>query len=174
MLKMLTLGSLILLFLWKHGQAEPQCGVPYSQPNFKLQGHVIQKHSVQTSDQCTEKCALNADCHSINFYSNQGICELNNANHLSNPESLVPSAGGQYMNYLLRAVPRCSNKLCSHPLECKVDEDGQSHKCVSCEGRLDGFFESFILRCCLFPMSQYRALCPVLWRLYNNGKSQRD
>ena len=69
------LVPVIFLFLWKHGQAEPQCGVPYSQPNFKLQGHVIQKHSVQTSDQCKKKCALNTDCHSINFYSSQGICE---------------------------------------------------------------------------------------------------
>jgi hypothetical protein len=130
---MLKTSFIILLFPWIQVLAQT-CPSPYSQRNHKIQGHVIKTHSTQTSIQCTEKCALHADCHSINYYSNQGICELNNANHLTNPESLVYSAGCQYLNYFLRRPSRCSKKLCSDPLVCVIDKNGQSYKCDSCEG----------------------------------------
>ncbi|XP_031566477.1 C-reactive protein-like [Actinia tenebrosa] len=128
------LVPVILLSLWKHGHAQSCQATAYSQFNHKIQGHVIKTYSAVTSSlQCTEKCELHADCYSINYCFSQGICELNNANHLTNPESLVYSAGCHYLNYILRAVPRCSNKLCSYPLVCKVDNNGHSHNCVPCE-----------------------------------------
>ncbi|XP_031566466.1 uncharacterized protein LOC116301531 [Actinia tenebrosa] len=134
LLRMEILVPVILLSLWKHGQAQSCQATAYSQFNHKIQGHVIKTHSaVKSSLQCTEKCELHADCYSINYCFSQGVCELNNANHLTNPESLVYSAGCHYLNYILRAVPICSNKLCSYPLVCKVDNNEQGHKCVPCE-----------------------------------------
>ncbi|XP_031554838.1 C-reactive protein-like [Actinia tenebrosa] len=134
LLRMEILVPVILLSLWKHGHAQSCKATAYSQFYHKIQGHVIKTYSaVTTSLQCTEKCGLHADRYSINYCFSQGICELNNANHLTNPESLVYSAGCHYLNHILRAVPICSNKLCSYPLVCKVDNNEQSHKCVLCE-----------------------------------------
>lgn len=128
--------TVLFLFPWLFQVLADSCPSPYSQHNMKLIGHVIATYTaVHTSDQCSDKCASHALCHSINYYHSRDICEVNKANHLTNPESLVYSAGCQYLNYFVRAVSRCSNQLCSYPLACNVDKNGRDYKCSTCKGK---------------------------------------
>ena len=110
---MLVPMIVMLLFPWIRIYAADQCRTAYSQTNLKLQGHMIKSLSRSESSQCVDECASHEECHSINFDQDKRICELNDANHLSNPESLVYSHGFRYLNYFKRPVAKCSNKLCS-------------------------------------------------------------
>ena len=132
--KILVTFTAMLVFPWIRVYAADQCKA-YSQPNFKLQGHVIDSLLRSDSLQCDDECASHAKCHSINFYQSKRICELNDANHLSNPESLTYSHGSQYLNYFKRPVAKCSNKLCSQRLGCEMAEDGRDYKCVMPQGK---------------------------------------
>jgi len=127
---MLTSLVAIILLPWIRALAQT-CDSPYSQNHFKIQGHVI-KTLTSTRKQCEEHCASQQDCHSINFYQSKGTCELNSANHMSDPESLLPSSDCQYMDFPKRPPAKCNYKLCSEPLACVKDEE--SYKCVPCEG----------------------------------------
>ena len=120
----------MLLFPWIRVYAADQCRTAYSQTNLKLQGHMIKSLSRSESSQCVDECASHEECHSINFDQDKRICELNDANQLSNPESLVYSHGFRYLNYFKRPVAKCSNKLCSEPLVCKMVDDGLDYNCV--------------------------------------------
>jgi len=109
----------------------------YTQSHFQLQGHVSKTVNVATKALCIAQCKLHQHCHSMNFYQRKRVCELNNANHLSNPESLVPSADGEYINYHERPPAKCSNKLCSEPLECVIDRDGKDMCCDPGNGEME-------------------------------------
>jgi len=128
---MLMLLIVLLVLPWIRVQAQ-QCRIAYSVNHVKLQGHLINHLSTPESFQCVDKCALHEHCNSINFYQDKGMCELNNATHLTNPESMVSSNGSQYLNYFLRPAANCSNKLCSKPRDkCVMDSDGLNYKCVN-------------------------------------------
>ncbi|KAK3730938.1 hypothetical protein QZH41_008831 [Actinostola sp. cb2023] len=126
-----SLLLVILMFPWIPVQAQ-KCQVTYSQPNVKIQGHVIKRLPTPTSSHCVDECKGHQHCHSINFDQDKGMCELNNATHLTNPESMVYSRRCQYLNYFKRPAAKCSNKLCSKAKGklCKMDKDGENYKCV--------------------------------------------
>ncbi|KAK3699012.1 hypothetical protein QZH41_019034 [Actinostola sp. cb2023] len=126
---MLTSLVAIILLPWIRASAQT-CESPYSQNDFKIKGHVI-KTLTSTRKQCEEHCASQQDCHSINFYQSKRTCELNSANHMSNPESLLPSSDCQYMDFPKRPPAKCNYKFCSEPLACVKDDE--SYKCVPCE-----------------------------------------
>jgi hypothetical protein len=123
-----------LLFPWIRVLSQA-CSSSYSQSNFKISGHTITTLTSSTSDSCILACSSQLHCHSINFYESQQKCELNSANHLSNPESLVHSHGSQYSNYFLRPPATCSSMLCSGTKTCRLKNDGQSYQCTDCQGK---------------------------------------
>ena len=109
-----------------------RCDSFYSQKNFILKGHTLESAVGVTSvDSCKEKCRSNSKCHSINFYHEKGICEVNKENHITSPESIVPSSdGGEYVAYEERAPLTCSKKMCSYPHSCIPDkENGGKYTC---------------------------------------------
>jgi len=127
----MSLLLVISLFPWIPVQAQ-KCQVTYSQPNVKIQGHVIKSLSTPTSNHCVDECKGHQHCHSINFDQAKELCELNNATHLTNPGSMVYSRGCQYLNYFLRPAANCSNKLCSNPRDiCVMDSDGLNYNCTT-------------------------------------------
>ena len=132
---MLILLAILLMSPWRFALAQ-RFSPNYSQTNLKLQGHVIKSLISSEIFECMNECDLHGKCHSINFYRDKSICELNDANHLSNPESLVYSHGSQYLNYNIRPVSKCSNKLCpgKEPLVCEMLDDGVDFKCRGFEG----------------------------------------
>jgi hypothetical protein len=130
---MLTQTLFILVLPWIHVVAK-SCDPHYSQVNFKLEGHVNKTISSPNKIHCVEKCFTHVGCRSINFYPDQDLCELNDANHLSNPESVVYSPGSQFVNNFKRPLDVCSSKLCSEPLTCIMNKDGQTYRCVTCQG----------------------------------------
>ncbi|KAK3731545.1 hypothetical protein QZH41_011148 [Actinostola sp. cb2023] len=135
----MLLSSLFVTLLsqWMPSTQAQTCGsAAYSQPNVKMQGHVIKSLSTPASSHCVDECKGHQHCHSINFDQAKDLCELNNATHLTNPESMVYSRGSQYLNYFLRPAANCSNKLCSKPRdECVMDSDGLNYKCTSGKGK---------------------------------------
>ncbi|KAK3731544.1 hypothetical protein QZH41_011147 [Actinostola sp. cb2023] len=133
----MLLSSLFVTLLsqWMPSTQAQTCGSAYSQPNVKMQGHVIKRLSTPTSSHCVDECKGHQHCHSINFDQAKELCELNNATHLTNPESMVYSHGSQYLNYFKRPAAKCSNKLCSNPRDkCVMDSDGIDYKCRTRKG----------------------------------------
>ncbi|XP_028518641.1 neuronal pentraxin-1-like [Exaiptasia diaphana] len=59
------------------------------------------------------------------------MCELHDRNHISHPESVLPSEGYIYVNFPTRPPKRCSRKLCSTGLICVPE--AESYNCISCE-----------------------------------------
>ncbi|XP_031572474.1 epithelial discoidin domain-containing receptor 1-like [Actinia tenebrosa] len=120
--------------------ASQSCGSSYSQSNFKLVGHTIRTLSSSSSDECMSECAAQPNCNSINFEETSKKCELNKANHLSNPEGLTPSFGSahvwQYINYRMRSPAFCSDKLCGGRKLCLLKNDGENYECSECEDAL--------------------------------------
>ncbi|XP_020910750.1 pentraxin-4 [Exaiptasia diaphana] len=135
---MAALLFLMLLFPWQriaraqiHSMSEINCWTSYSLPGFKIHGHVITSVSLSTISQCKHRCAAQQRCNSISFHQNTKKCEMHDGNHISHPESVLPSNGYVYVNVPTRPPKRCSHKLCSYPLLC-VPENAD-YKCVSCE-----------------------------------------
>ena len=124
----------MLLFPWIRIYAADQCRTAYSQTNLKLQGHMIKSLSRSESLQCVDECASHEKCHSINFEQDKRICELNDANHLSNPESMVYSHESRYMNYFLHPVDKCNDAYCKKPLKCVTVDGGLDYECRAIEG----------------------------------------
>ena len=134
---MLTSLLLIISFPWIRVLTQ-RCRVSYSIYGQQLQGHAFKRLSTREGLYCVDQCALHENCHSINIYMGKEFCELNNANHLTNPGSVVSSDGCQYLNYFIHPVAKCSNTLCSKAMgECKMDKDGLNYNCVNmstCQG----------------------------------------
>lgn len=122
---------LVLLFPWN--TLSSKCYSTYVLSEFKIHGHVIKTVSSLARSQCEHQCAAQQGCNSISFNENKGKCELHDGNHISHPESVLPSDGYIYVNFPARPPKKCSRKLCSEPLVCVPE--GESYKCVSCEGR---------------------------------------
>ena len=112
-----------------------KCNAPYSQPGFKIHGHVLKTISSSTIMQCEQKCASEQNCQSVNFYQAEKKCELNAANHISSPASLFPSQDCQYVDFQQRQPSKCSRKLCSEPLAC-VPEGAKGYQCKPCQGKI--------------------------------------
>lgn len=126
---MLTSLLIAILVPWIHGQ---EFAAVYSEHDVKLEGHVINSTSTSSLFHCMQECESTNNCHSINLYNNArpSICELNDANHLTNPESMVNSSGSTYLNYFPRPVSKCSNSLCRNSsYDCIVESDGINYKC---------------------------------------------
>ncbi|XP_028517880.1 lactadherin-like [Exaiptasia diaphana] len=91
---------------------------------------------------CIEKCGDISTCHSINWYRDLGLCQLNNDTHLSYPEGVVSSSTGNYMIYGIHPMKTCSNQICEEPRVCLMEEDGLHFKCkdncTSALGMQDG------------------------------------
>jgi len=106
------------------------CGTAvYSQPDHVLLDHVIQSfHDTSSAESCFGKCGDNSSCHSVNWYSNTGLCQLNRGTHLSYPEGLVDSTAS-YMLYSLHPMVACSNQFCSDPDICLMEDDGINYHC---------------------------------------------
>ena len=136
---------LVLLFPWQ-SLSESCHSSPYSIPGFKIHGLVIKTLSLSTRSQCEHQCAAKQGCNSISFHQNKGKCELHDGNHVSNPESLLPSDGYTYVNFPARPPKTCSRKLCSYTLACV--SEGNSYKCVTCEGRRSLRYHSMSIILC--------------------------
>jgi len=81
--------------------------VPTVRRGYKLTGHLIVMYSyLGVRDVCIEACAAHDHCNSVNFYQQKRECELNNANHMSNPESMVEDIDSLYIDYSLRPPKR--------------------------------------------------------------------
>ena len=84
---------------------------PNQRLNSKLEGFVIITFEcVPTKEDCVDACSFNNDCHSINFFQRNKTCELNNANHISSPVSLIKVIGSDYINYDKRPPTKCGSK----------------------------------------------------------------
>jgi len=107
----------------------------YTQPNCILKGHVINTiQGVDSSKVCIAKCKEHGNCHSINYHERTSVCEINSANHVSSPESLVSSSdGGEYRNYHERPTDKCSAKFCNDKHLCAVDSSNRDnlYRCCS-------------------------------------------
>ena len=126
---MLTLSLVaIILIPVVHGY---QFAAVYSEQNTSLQGHVIKSVSTSSLFHCMQSCDETHNCHSINLRDSQPkTCELNDGNHLTNPESMVNSSGFTYLNYFIHPVSKCSSSLCNDSsLECFVESDGINYEC---------------------------------------------
>ena len=102
-------------------------------PGHVLLDHLIQSFTATSSvDSCFDKCAANLSCHSINWYSNTGLCQLNKGTHLSYPEGLVASEwSASYKLYSLHPMATCSNRFCSGTDICLMNNDGINYRCES-------------------------------------------
>lgn len=134
-----TVLAIICIFSLSVTEAQKCSNASYSLRNTKLLHNIIKTESnVNDFSTCLDKCSTHGSCHSINFNINKAICELNSANHLSNPEHVTYSYSTVYMGYSLRPVGRCSDAYCrKEDQECAMDKDGASYKCVAkqCEGK---------------------------------------
>ncbi|KXJ21594.1 hypothetical protein AC249_AIPGENE18006 [Exaiptasia diaphana] len=107
----------------------------YSQSGFQLQGHVIKKISTTSASACMQECELHNQCYSINYHNGHKRCELNDANHLTNPKSLTFSQGYDYKTNPTRSPSNCSITYCSRKTDkCLIDRNGRDYKCLSCKG----------------------------------------
>ncbi|KAK3745569.1 hypothetical protein QZH41_005738 [Actinostola sp. cb2023] len=125
--------------LWQPSDANT-CNSMYefNLPYHVLLGHVIQSfHDTSSAESCFGKCGDNSSCHSVNWYSNTGLCQLNRGTHLSYPEGLVASdSTASYMLYSLHPMVACSNQFCSHPDICLMEDDGINYRCEGCSAPL--------------------------------------
>ena len=133
----MTSLSLIAIFslLWQQSIAT-SCNSAFSIPGHVLLDHVIQSFTATSSaDSCFHKCAANSSCHSINWYSNTGLCQLNKGTHLSYPEGLVASeSSASYKLYSLHPMATCSNRFCSDADDiCLMNNDGINYRCENSE-----------------------------------------
>ncbi|KAK3712179.1 hypothetical protein QZH41_017353, partial [Actinostola sp. cb2023] len=143
--KMTFLTLLIItLLLWQPSNANT-CNSMYAfnLPDHVLIDHVIQSfHDTSSAESCFGKCGDNSSCHSVNWYSNTGLCQLNRGTHLSYPEGLVASdSTASYMLYSLHPMVACSNQFCSDPDICLMEDDGINYRCEGCSvplGMQDG------------------------------------
>lgn len=124
---------IILLLLWQQSFAST-CNSAFSIPGHVLLDHVIQSFTgTSSADSCFDKCEANSSCHSINWYSNTGLCQLNKGTHLSYPEGLVASElSASYKLYSLHPMVTCSNRFCSDADDiCLMNNDGINYRCES-------------------------------------------
>jgi len=123
---------IVQLSLWKPSYATTCNNEPYQVPGFVLVHHVIQSfQGISCSDSCLDKCSNHSSCHSINWFSNTGLCQINRGTHLSYPEGLVTNSTGKYMLYSGHHMVTCSNKFCSDGETCLMEIDGISYRCAS-------------------------------------------
>jgi len=70
---------------------------PTVHTGYKLAGHVITTYSfVGQREICIEACEAHIYCSSINYYRTKKECELNNANHVINPENMTAVIDSEY------------------------------------------------------------------------------
>ena len=129
--KMISL-VLVLMLPWQTMSEDCQRS-PYSLPGFKIYGHVIKSVSLSTISQCKHQYVAQQSCNGISFHQNTRKCEMHDGNHISHPESVVPSNGYVYVNVPTSPPKKCNRKLCSYPLACVPE--AESYKCVNCEGK---------------------------------------
>ncbi|KAK3750723.1 hypothetical protein QZH41_017276, partial [Actinostola sp. cb2023] len=120
----------IMMFLWQLSQGST-CDTWYTQSGFALRNHVIQTSKSKDLQGCTDKCAANDSCNSINIYES-GQCELNNGNHLTFPDDLLPHQAATYLLYSAHPLPYCSKRYCSDGEICVMNTDGINYRCQKC------------------------------------------
>ena len=62
-----------------------------------LKNHIIKTGSAERIDGCFKQCMGHSGCHSINFYLEERLCELNDQTHASHPEYMKEEPLGNYM-----------------------------------------------------------------------------
>lgn len=136
---LLTSLFVIVLFPWLPVTAYEQlCGLLFTNKNLKLVGHVINTVNAPSNIKCADQCNVDKRCYSANYYQTNGTCEMNGADYLTSPTSLriSPDDEVEYMNNPDRTADRCHRGFCIHwHLQC-IPENGESFKCIQCEGRL--------------------------------------
>ncbi|XP_031558838.1 EGF-like repeat and discoidin I-like domain-containing protein 3 [Actinia tenebrosa] len=127
----------LVLLLWQQPSLALECSTAQSQSSHVLVNHVIRVTKATRFSDCTQKCGADSKCRSINWYPDHGLCDLNNATHLSSPEDFVPASQGTYLIYFLHPMAFCSLKLCSKSsISCLMNSDGINHRCQECNKSL--------------------------------------
>jgi len=73
------------------------------QTGYKLAGHTIVTYSyLGQREVCIEACEAHNYCSSVNYYRTKKECELNNANHVTNPENMTAVIDSEYIDYYQR------------------------------------------------------------------------
>lgn len=62
-------------------------------PNQKLSDHVLSTTMANSQTACMKKCMGRLDCLSLNFYPDDGVCELNDALDIEFPGDFAPNIG---------------------------------------------------------------------------------
>lgn len=87
-------------------QSTQQCRARYSKRGRYLKGHVISSENVKNIGVCYVKCSKDHRCKSINFYFDNFLCELNDANRFTHPWDYVLKKDYAYTTYLGKVCVR--------------------------------------------------------------------
>jgi hypothetical protein len=132
----------VMLISWQSTHTHAQLAYQYVIPahaqfdsSFSVFGWVLKRHVIKTLSncvgvgQCMMECSANDYCYSLNFYPNNGLCELNSATHLSHPGDYVQSVHGNFLLYFFRPATTCDDSSCASGERCFLKEDGISRQC---------------------------------------------
>lgn len=117
-MKNALIGLLLICWFPRSGLASSCKPAASSIRGKVLRNHIIKPGSAERVDDCFKQCMGHSGCHSVNFYLEERLCELNDQTHASQREDMREEPLGNYMVNDFRPMTCNKHSDCENDLVC--------------------------------------------------------